>query len=110
MEFRFEDILKNIIPGGILALAVAVFFIGGLSPESLKNILASDLKEYGEIILIGLLVSFYLLGHFIDALSSLFEFYVIHEVIGRPSYKLLTGKGRRIRLINHKEIITKIGA
>src|SRR6476661_3451937 len=108
MEFRFQDILKNIIPGMIAISGLLIFFLKNCSYSDFQKIISSDIKDYSEIILILLLVTSYMVGYCVDALSSLLEHYCIYEIFGTPALRLLKGKGKRIFLSNHSEILHNI--
>src|SRR4051794_33203766 len=95
MEFRFEDILKNIIPGALLLTSLIFAIVAPLPITTVEAFLKSDIKEYSEILLVSFLVVSYLFGYLIDAISSWAEHYLIHKTFGSPSYNLLTGKGER---------------
>jgi hypothetical protein len=108
MEFRFEDILKNIIPGMITCFGLSIFFLSNYSYTDIQKTISSDIKEYSEIILVLLLVCCYLVGYCVDALSSVLEHYCIYAIFGTPTLKLLKGKGRRIFLSNYTEVLQNI--
>jgi hypothetical protein len=107
MEFRFEDILKNLIPGSVLLSAIALFFFNTTSFQGII-IIASDLKDYSAVVLVGILVGCYITGFMNDALSSFLEYHFIHRLFGRPSYNLLMGKSERYSLINYETIINNV--
>lgn len=110
MEFRFQDIIKNIVPGAVIVLAFTAFLINDMPTKQWEAIMNSPIKEYEAIMAIGALLIFYLVGYCLDAISSVLEYYLIHTLVGRPSYKLLSGKGSRIALVNYDEIIAHIQA
>jgi len=104
MEFKFQDILKNIIPGSVLLIGLCAYFFGRIPHlESIKTL--GELKEYSEIILLITVIGSYYLGYLNDGLSSWFEHYCIYSLFGTPSLKLLRSKGKRIFLVNADEIL-----
>lgn len=108
MEFRFEDILKNIIPGMVFLIAIMILFFNQYNYPDFKEIFSSYLKEYSEIILVFILVGSYISGHLLDSFSSLLEYYIIYRIWGAPSLRLLKGKGSRIHLVNHDKVLQNI--
>ncbi|WP_281235164.1 hypothetical protein [Flavobacterium gelatinilyticum] len=105
MEFRFEDILKNIIPGTIVLLSVTLVFINQITFEDIKQIIKSDLKEYSEIILFVILSVSYVLGYLIDSISSYFENYILYPCIKRPSFHILTNSCKKKLGLTNLEVI-----
>lgn len=108
MEFRIEDILKNIIPGMIFIIGILILYFNGFSYPDFIKFISTDIKEYSEIILVLLLVASYIAGYLVDSLSSILEHYCIYKIFGTPSLKLLTGKGDRIKLVNHVAVLDNI--
>lgn len=109
MEFRFEDILKKIIPGSIVLLAVMVLLLNQITFEDMKELLKSDLKEYSEIILFAILTFSYLFGYLIDSISSNLENYILYSCIRRPSYHILTNScKRKLGIANLDGVMKKI--
>ena len=108
MEFRFEDILKNIIPGFVLLVGLIFFFYGGRTYDEFQKFISSGYKDYSEVILVLLLIICYLLGFLADAVGSRLEKHCIYAIFGTPSLKLLQNKGRRIKLVNYQEILNNI--
>ena len=107
MEFRFEDILKNLIPGSVLSCVIALVCFNTFGAQEFI-IIANELKDYTAIILLGILICCYIVGYINDSLSSFLEYHIIHKLFGRPSYKLLTGKSERYWLVNHEDIIANV--
>lgn len=110
MEFRFEDILKKIIPGSIVFTGVLLIILNQITFECMIEILKSDLKEYSEILLFIILTISYLLGYINDSISSTFENYILYKIIKKPSYYLLTNscKINKLKLANLDEVHNKI--
>jgi hypothetical protein len=109
MKFRFEDFLKNIIPGIILMVGVGLFLID--KPAQLAQggaILPSYLKEFPELTVLLFLVLSYLVGYINDGLSSWLEYYCIYYFLGTPALRLLRGKGKRISLVTNTGILSHL--
>lgn len=81
MEFRFEDILKNIIPGSIVFSGIVIIILNQITFDCMIEILKSDLKEYSEVLLLLILTSSYLFGYLNDSISSILENYVVYSII-----------------------------
>jgi hypothetical protein len=108
MKFRFEDFLKNIIPGMILLIGLGVYVIGfPVNLDRLKD-LGFEPKEFSELIILIFLVLSYLIGYFNDGLSSWLEHYVIYGIFGPPSLRLLRGKGSRLILVAHESVLNHL--
>lgn len=109
MEFRFEDILKKIIPGSIVLLAVILILLNQITFDYIKKIIKSDLKEYSEIILFVILTGSYLFGYIIDSISSNLENYILYSCIKRPSYHILTNSCKqKLGIANLPVVMKKI--
>lgn len=109
MEFRFEDILKNIIPGSIVFGGFSLMVLNQISFDDLKALVKSDLKEFSEILLFTILIVSYLFGYLNDSISSTLE-HILYKIIKKPSYYLLTdsSKSNKIKLANLDEVLKKI--
>lgn len=110
MEFRFEDILKKIIPGSIVFIGVLLIILNQITFDCMIEILKSDLKEYSEILLFIILIVSYLFGYLNDSISSTFENYILYKIINKPSYYLLTNscKINKLKIANLDEVLNKI--
>lgn len=108
MKFRFEDFLKNIIPGMILLIGICIYMIGYPVKLDKPKDLGFEPKEFSELIILVFLVLSYLLGYLNDGLSSWLENYVIYRLFGSPTLRLLRGKGKRLLLIGHTTILTHL--
>lgn len=73
MEFRIQDILKNIIPGATIVLSVFALLFYYVFFNKYCAVFNSNLKEYSEVLLISLLVVFYICGYTIDLIASNIE-------------------------------------
>jgi len=89
MEFRFEDILKNIIPGSIVFTGVLLIILNQITFDCMIEIIKSDLKDYSEVLLFIILTASYLFGYLNDSISSTLE-HILYKLIKKPSYYLLT--------------------
>ncbi len=109
MEFRFEDILKNIIPGSIIFTGVILIILNQITFDCMIEILKSDLKEYSEILLFASLTAIYLFGYINDSISSILE-NILYKIIKKPSYYLLTNSGKisRLKIANLDAVLEKI--
>jgi hypothetical protein len=96
MEFRFEDIVKNIIPGSLLILSLIFYFLEPLTPGEFKIFLINYIKDYSAVLIVAFLSACYLCGYIIDALASWGEHYIIYKALGTPAYKLFKEEGNRI--------------
>ncbi len=106
MKFRFEDFLKNILPGMVVFMGIVFLYVGyPFDFASIEQKIPTNAKELSEIILLLFLVISYLLGYFNDAFGSWGEHYVIYRIWGTPSYKLLNGKGKRIKMVQTRQVI-----
>ncbi|XHR97130.1 hypothetical protein ACFJIV_11035 [Mucilaginibacter sp. UC70_90] len=108
MEFKFQDILKNIIPGMVVLVGVIILFLTDITSIFTPATKLSEFKEFAEVIFLLIVLSSYLLGYINDAISSLLEYYVIYHFFGTPSLKLLKGTGKRIFLAKPDEILQYI--
>lgn len=110
MEFRFEDILKKIIPGSIVFTGVLLIILNQITFDCMIEILKSDLKEYSEILLFIILIISYLFGYLNDSISSTFENYILYKIIKKPSYYLLTDscKISKLKIANLDDVLKKI--
>lgn len=108
MEYKFQDILKNIIPGFYIALGIALLcWISGciLSFDLLKE--AKNIP--GEVFIFFIPLILYILGYLNDILSSCIEFYLYEKCCKRPSELLLNGNKKRYTLPRLDEIKAKLG-
>jgi len=108
MKFRFEDFLKNIIPGMILLIGICIYLIGYPVKLEKPTDIGFEPKEFSALIILIFLVLSYLLGYLNDGLSSWLEHYVIYGLFGNPSLRLLRGKGKRLLLVGHTAILTHL--
>jgi hypothetical protein len=109
MEFRFEDILKKIIPGFIFLTGVVIICFNQLNNKEIFDLISSDLKEYSEVILFLILIISYLFGYLNDSISSLLENYILYNLINKPSYHILKKSCRKKHIIHDlTTIISKV--
>jgi hypothetical protein len=107
MEFRIQDIVKNVIPGTLVILGIIIGLECFLQID-FKVFFENYVKDAGEIWLIVLLISSYIAGYIIDALSSDIE-YVIYLMIPKPSFLLLNNSSKRYKLSNLSEVNQALG-
>jgi len=108
MEFRFEDIAKNIIPGSLLTLSLIFYFLEPLTPGELQIFLINYIKDYSTVLIVVFLFAFYLCGYIIDALASWGEHYIIYKAFGTPAYKLFKGAAKRITFHLSGEVLQNL--
>jgi len=107
MEFRFQDILKNIIPG-LLIISEIFYIILIQYPCVINDKLLNSLNEIKEISLVVTLCSAFIIGYLIDSLSSWFEHFILYRYLfPKPSFRVLNNNGRYC-LYNKDMIITNI--
>ena len=94
MEFRIQDILKNVIPG-VLAVFIAIVIYSLEGNHFIGYSYSDKLKDYSEIVFFVFLVLVYIIGFTIDALASILENEVIYKLFKKPSYLLLTGNAKQ---------------
>lgn len=107
MEYKFQDILKNIIPGFYITFGIVLlcWFSGGITNDNSIN-LVKDIP--GEVFVFFIPLIFYIIGYLNDILSSCFEFYLYELGCRRPSELLLNNKKKRYRLSKLDEIKSKL--
>ena len=59
MEFRFEDITKNVIPGSLLTLSLIYYFLEQLTPAEFQIFLINHIKDYSAVLIVVFLFAFY---------------------------------------------------
>jgi hypothetical protein len=107
MEFRIQDILKNIIPGFMLAFVSILIYGNKLGWEFIDNIISSDIKEYSEVVLVILLILSYITGYFVDLCASGAEM-LIYRILDKPSHILLNKPNCVYTLVKIAEIKQKL--
>jgi len=108
MEAKFQDLLKNIIPG-FLILA-GVLFISYISDiKFLLEIISKVISFPMELNLLFLPFILYILGYTNDLISSQLEFWLYEFILPRPSYYILNGNTKRYRLAIITDIKNKLG-
>jgi hypothetical protein len=108
MEFRFEDITKNVIPGSLLTLSLIYYFLEQLTPAEFQIFLVNYIKDYSAVLIVVFLFAFYLCGYIVDALASWGEHYIIYKTLGTPAYKLFKEKGNRITFHLSAEVLQNL--
>ena len=106
MEYKFQDILKNIIPGFYIILGLIIlFYIGGYIDLEFVN-RVKFVPE--EIALFFIPLVFYIVGYVNDILSSYFEYQLYQYFYQRPSELLLNAKKKRYTLLYLSKINKKL--
>ena len=106
MEYKFQDILKNIIPGFYIILGLIIlFYIGGYIDLEFVN-RVKFVPE--EIALFFIPLVFYIVGYVNDILSSYFEYQLYQYFYQRPSELLLNAKKKRYTLLYLSKIKKKL--
>lgn len=93
MEFKIQDVLKNIIPGTLLwiYIIIALYINTGMLAT---DFLPGNAKDFSEICLFIFLTIVYLTGYILDGISSYIEDGLVYKYcVQRPSYHLLNGTG-----------------
>ena len=108
MQFRFEDILKNIIPGSLLIFALIFCFFAPLTENEFQIFSRNYIRDFSAIIIIVFFTACYLSGYVIDALASWGEYYIIYKIFGTPAYKLFKKSGSRITFLNTDLVLFNI--
>lgn len=93
MEFKIQDVLKNIIPGTLLWIYIIIALY--IHTDMLAtDFLPENAKDFSEICLFIFLTMVYLTGYILDGISSYLEEGLVYEYfVNRPSYHLLNGTG-----------------
>ena len=100
MQFRFEDILKNMIPGSVIIFSLIFYFFTPLTPIAIQSFLKNYIQDYSAVIVVIFFIISYIGGYIIDALASWGEYYTIYKVAGTPAYKLFKQLGNRMTFQN----------
>jgi hypothetical protein len=103
MEFRIQDILKNIIPG-ILSLTLLLIFFYIAESITIPVKVPDVFKDFSEIVLIFFLGVTYFIGFVIDTIASILE-QLLYKIIARPSFKLLNGKSQRYPIVQLDKLV-----
>jgi hypothetical protein len=103
MEFRVQEILKNIIPG-IFFIILCSWIVFMQSPMEVPLTIPSAFKDLSEVVLVVFLALSYVLGFLLDAISSIFEG-LLYEFINVPSHTLFHSEVNRYSLANKDKII-----
>jgi len=103
MEFRIQEILKNIIPGTILTILVGV--VCYRNGSSLDTHVTNALKDFSEFFMVLFLAALYFLGFLIDAIAAMLEDW-IYKIRKRPSFIILSGiASPKYSLTNRAELV-----
>lgn len=108
MDFKFEDILKNIFPGILLMAAVHFAYTSEMPFHNWNNPFPQTWKDFSGILLTVILMIAYIIGYFNDMIASWFEDYILFNITSKPTFLLLTEKTQRIVLNNPNEIFHKL--
>ncbi|WP_298650640.1 hypothetical protein [uncultured Proteiniphilum sp.] len=108
MEYKFQDILKNIIPGFyiVLGMVLLCWLSGCITNLDLIDVIKNIPSE---VFIFFIPLIFYILGYLNDILSSCFEFYLYELGCKRPSELLLNNKKKRYRLPKLEKIKNELG-
>lgn len=98
MESKFQDILKNIIPGCFLLVSIALIsFFTDIT--FVTNIIKNTISLPVELLVLFLPFIFFLTGYINDIISSQVEYW-IYEIVDSPSYLILNNKTYRYRIVS----------
>lgn len=102
MESKFQDLLKNIIPGCFLLFSIAItsYFTGA---TSVTNFITDAKSQPVELLVLFLPFMFFLTGYINDIISSQIEYW-LYEIIKSPSSLILNNQTDRYRIVNLKEL------
>jgi len=100
MNFRIQEVLKNIIPG--LLTLVSIYFL--TSPSLDLSHFKNEIKELLAIYFVVFLAAVYVFGYFVDWAGSWFE-RLFYKIWPRPSFYLLNDVNGRINLLKSSEIV-----
>lgn len=107
MEAKFQDLLKNIIPGFFILAGIMI--ISYISDIKILLELATKVISFPqELNLLFLPFILYIFGYINDMISSQFEFWLYELILPRPSYYILNEKTKRYRLANITDVKTKL--
>jgi hypothetical protein len=107
MDFKIQDILKNIIPG-VLVLAFLFLNMYLFYPERIRWIEQNSIKNYSEVVFTVFLVAAYVTGYFLDTVSSWFQ-RLLYLIFKKPSYLLINNRThRRFKLHKRDDIINNL--
>ena len=108
MQFRFEDILKNMIPGSLIIFSLIFYFLAPLTGIEFQLFLKNYVQNYSAVIVVVFFIVGYLSGYIIDALASWGEYYTIYKVAGTPAYKLFKQAGTRLTFQNTDLVLSNL--
>ncbi len=108
MQFRFEDILKNMIPGSLIIFSLIFYFLAPLTGIEFQLFLKNYVQNYSAVIVVVFFIVSYLSGYIMDALASWGEYYAIYKVFGTPAYKLFKQAGTRMIFQNSDLVLNNL--
>jgi len=108
MEFKVQDVIKNVIPG--IVLIVSIIWIRIILPGYLDYYLKEyDLEKLENISIVIFLSVTFIAGYIIDAIASKTEFFLYENILSRPSHKLLLDTcSKKYKLRDRSDIISAI--
>ncbi|WP_195353773.1 hypothetical protein [Bacteroides cellulosilyticus] len=102
MEYKFQDVLKNIIPGFyILFGSFIICFFNGMSINKITIIMNIF---PAEVYLLFIPLIIYILGYINDTIASFFEYNIYYNIYKRPSELLLNERKKRYKLSDVSKI------
>lgn len=106
MEYKFQDILKNIIPGFYITVGVLLLclFSGILEINTFKVLESIP----GEVTIFVVPLLFYVMGYLNDTLSSQYEYFLYSKILKRPSELLLKNTKSRYKINDLDNIKQKL--
>lgn len=108
MEAKFQDLLKNIIPGFYILFGVLIVCYV-IDIRDIVEITKKVITLPIELIVLSLPFSLFILGYINDIFSSLIEFWIYElKIVCRPSFQLLNNKKKRYKLSNIQKILDKL--
>lgn len=103
MQFRIQDLIKNLIPA-LTFLLIIMVTLSLKDPKIFPEVVSSSIKDLSAIIVFFFLGGVYVLGYFLDTLASLLE-YILYKIIEKPSFYLLNDSTKKYKMANKKEIM-----
>jgi hypothetical protein len=101
MEFRIQEIIKMLVPGGVILINLYFLFFSFTAIETLLN------KDFIAIYIFIFTILTYVAGYFIDWIASLSE-KLYYSIFTKPSERLLNNLSKSkifgIRMSRHREV------
>lgn len=107
MEAKFQDLLKNIIPGFFIVFSITILcYFVNIVPLIL--LMKKVIKLPVELIIVTTPFVLFLIGYINDSISSQIEFWIYECGLSRPSFSILNNKTKRYNLSNLSTVKSRI--